>query len=40
MALVRVLPANRASAVLDSHDEHELPVPTVSLMMRESVSNV
>lgn len=37
MALVRVLPANRESAVVGSHDEHELPLQEMNLMMLEIV---
>ena len=40
MAVVRVLTANSESAVVDSHEEHDLPVLEVSLMMSESVSKV
>ena len=39
MAVVRVLPANSESAVVDSHEGRDLPVLEVSLMMSESVSN-
>ena len=35
MAVVRVLPAKSESAVLDSHEERDLPVLEVSLMMSE-----
>ena len=35
MPAVRVLPANSVSAVVDNHDEHDLPLQRVSLMMRE-----
>ena len=40
MAVVRVLPANSESAVVDSHEERDLSVLEVSLMMSESVSKV
>ena len=40
MAVVRVLPANSESAVVDSHEEWDLPVLAMSLMMSESVSKV
>lgn len=40
MAVVRVLPANSESAVVDSHDEYDLPSLEVSLMMCDIVSNV
>lgn len=40
MAVVRVLPANSESAVVDNHDEDALPLHEVSLMICENVSNV
>ena len=40
MAVVRVLPANSESAVVDSDEEHDLPLHEVSLMMSESISKV
>lgn len=40
MAVVKVLPANNESAVVDSHDEYDVPVQGLSLMMRENNSNV
>lgn len=40
MAVVRVLPANSESAVVDTHEEHDLPLHEVSLMMSESNSKV
>lgn len=40
MAVVRLLPANSESAVVDSHDKHDLPLQVVSLMMCEKRSNV
>lgn len=36
MAVVRVLPAKSESAVVDNHDEHDLPPYEVSLMMRKN----
>lgn len=40
MAVVKVLPANNESAVVDSHDEYDVPLQGLSLMMRENNSNV
>ena len=40
MADVRVVPAASESAVIDSHEERDLPALEVSLMMSESVSKV
>ena len=38
MPVVRVLPANSESAVVDIHDEHDLPLQGMSLMMCENAS--
>ena len=38
MAVVRVLPANRERTVVDDHDEHDLPLQGLSLIMCEDVS--
>lgn len=40
MAVLRVLPASSESAVDESHDERDLRVLAVSLMMRENDSQI
>lgn len=40
MAVVKVVPANSESAVVESHDVYGFALQVVSLMMRETVSNV
>ena len=39
MAVVKVLPANSESAVVDNHDKHDFRLQGVSLMMCENVSS-
>lgn len=38
--MVRVLPAKRDNSVVDIHDEHDLPLQVVSLMMRDNILKV
>lgn len=38
--MVRVLPANSESAVVDIHEEHDLPLQGVSLMMCGNASKI
>ena len=40
MAVVRVLPANSESAVVDSHDEYDLLLQGLNLIMGDSDSKV
>lgn len=40
IAEVNVLPANSESAIDDNHDELDLPLAELNLMMRENMSNV